>query len=116
MPATTASSWRSWATSRWVKSKRFITFVLLISGSPSKDFAAGQQRRQDAGDRCLGRHRLFDRAVDDECKLVVARDGVGLDAERIEHRPHGAAHHGLAEIELPQCPTFRYKDERRNLR
>ena len=52
-----------------------------------------KQRRQDEGDRRLRRHRLLDRAVDDEGKLVVARDGVMLDAERIEHRPHGPAHH-----------------------
>ena len=35
-------------------------------------FAAGQQRRQDEGDRRLGGHRLLDRAVDDEARARPA--------------------------------------------
>src|SRR5664279_5558839 len=111
MPPMTASSCLSWPTSRLVKSKRFITLALcaptapvcvVVIGSSLEYFAAGQQRRQDKGDGRLRRHRLLDRAVDDEGEFVVARNGMGFDPERIEHRPHGLAYHGLPEIELAE--------------
>src|SRR5450755_499549 len=124
MPPTTASSRLSWPTSRLVKSKRFITLALcaptapvclVMGGSSLEHFAAGQQRREDEDDRGLCRHRLLDRAVDYEGELVLARDRMIFDAERIDNRPHGLAHHGLAEIELAKRAALGDEDQRRNL-
>src|SRR5437879_5337088 len=101
MPPITASSRFSLATSRLVKSKRFITLMLsrrlapargaVMAGSVLQHLAAGQQRRQDERGRSLGADRLLDRAVDDELQLVETGDGVVLDADGVQHRPHGTA-------------------------
>src|SRR5437868_6001020 len=124
MPPMTASSRLSCATSRFVNSKRFITLALcaptapdgfvLIAASPFEHFAAGEQRRQDKGDRRLRRHGLLDGAVDGEGELVLARDGDVFDRERIEHRPHGLAHERLAEIELAKRAAFRHEYQSRD--
>src|SRR5665647_1918628 len=105
MPPITASSRLSWPTRRWVRSKRFMIFALCAPMAPVctwvmgcsilEHFAAGEQLRQDETGRRLGCDRLLDRAVDDESEFVLARDRMGFDAERIEHRPHGPAHQGL---------------------
>src|SRR5690348_10962599 len=118
MPPTTASSFWSSATSRLVMSKRFRTFGSFggISRSSLREgFAAGQQRRKDQACRRLGRDRLLDRAVQDELELVDAGDRVMLDAKRLEHRPHGAADHGLPQVELAERAALGDDHDQRDL-
>src|SRR5262249_35034881 len=109
MPPTTASSRLSLPTKRRVSSKRLITLalpagagpcVLVMAPSLLEHFAAGQQRREDQRSRRLRRHRLLDGAVEDELELVVARDGVVLERQRVEHGPHGASDQRLPPVEL----------------
>src|SRR5258708_25936380 len=110
MPPITASSRVSLRTSRLVSSKRFITLALagqlagfscaIMAASRLEDFAAGQERREDERGRSLRGDRLLDRPVDDELQLIEPGDRVRLDRQRLEHRPHGAADHGLAEVKL----------------
>src|SRR5258707_9106102 len=126
MPPMTASSRLSFPTSRLVKSNRFITLALcapiapvdfvLMALSTLEHFAAGQQRREDEGHRRLRRHRLLDRAIEDECQFIMPRDRNIFDRERIEHRPHGLADQGLPEIELAHGAALRHEDQRWNLR
>ena len=49
--------------------------LIAVMALSLEHFAAGQQRREDEGDRRLRRHRLLDRAVEDEGEFVLARDG-----------------------------------------
>src|SRR5262249_54459861 len=119
MPPMTASSRVSLSTTRCVSAKRFITLALwaptapvffpLMAASLPKDFAAGEKRRQDKRDRRLRRYRLLDPAVEDERELALAGDGVILDRERVEHRPHGLADQGLAEVELTERAALRHE-------
>src|SRR5471032_3358118 len=112
MPPITASSRFKWPTSCLVKSNRFMTLalwapsapvcLLVMAASTLENLAAGQQRREDESDRRLCRDRLLDRAVDDETEFIMTRDRVRFHGERVEHRPHGLAHHGLPQIELAQ--------------
>src|SRR5260370_689717 len=87
--------------------------ALVISGF--EHFAARKERRQDEGHCRLGRHSLLDRAVDDEFELVMARDGVGFDSERLKHRTHGAAYQRLTEIEFAERAALRYEHDSWNL-
>src|SRR5258706_15921037 len=78
-------------------------------------FAARKERRQDEGHRRLGRQGLLDRAVDDEFEFVMARDGVGFESERLQHRTHGAAYQRLTEIEFAERAALRYEHDSRHL-
>src|SRR6266849_9756397 len=109
MPPITASWYFSFATSREVRSNRFITLMLRAGGlvamfmrfhSLLEDFAAGQKRRQDQRHRSLRGDGLFDRSIDDELEFVEPRGSVVLHRQRIEQRPHGAAHQRLPIIEF----------------
>src|SRR5256885_501229 len=111
MPPITASSWRSSATMRLVISKRFMVFACSrltgwFAGSAispllfRKDFAAGQQRRQDEAARRLGCKSLRDAAVHDEGDIFQTGQRVVLDQQGVQHWAHRAGDELLADVEL----------------
>src|ERR1700733_10234107 len=80
-----------------------------------ENLAAGQKRRQDQRHRRLCRDRLLDRSVDDELEFVEPGRGVMLHRQRVEHRPHGAAHQRLPVIEFAERAALGHQHNQRNL-
>src|SRR5215831_19999515 len=124
IPPITASSFFSFATSREVRSKRFITLVLRIAVLMDwlawdrlfvEHLAAGEQRREDQRHRRLRGDGLLDRAIDDELGFLESCDGVMLHGERVQHWAHGAADKGLAVVELAEGAALGYEHDERYL-
>src|ERR1700752_3275927 len=101
MPPITASSCFNFATSREVRSKRFITLVFRIAvlmvpltcRTPCR-----RKRREDQRPWRLRGDGLLDGAVGDELELIEPGDGVVLHGKRVQNRAHGAADQGLAVV------------------